>query len=123
MRSKIVHDDDVTWPEGWDEDLCDIEQEALAIDRPLDEPWRHHAIVSQSGDEGEGLPAALRDFGQQTLAARCPAAQRGHIGLGPGLIDEDQAGRIDPLLIGPPLDPPAGDVLTIPLLGDQRLFL
>jgi hypothetical protein len=36
MRSKIAHDDDVAWLEGWGEDLFDIEQEGLAIDRPLD---------------------------------------------------------------------------------------
>jgi hypothetical protein len=38
VRSQIVHDDDVAWLEGWDGDLFDIEQEALAIDRPLDQP-------------------------------------------------------------------------------------
>src|SRR6516164_10012902 len=74
MRSKIVHDNDVAWLEGWGEDLFDIEQEGLAIDRPLDQPWRHDPIVSQGGDEGQGLPAAVWNPGQQAPAARRPAA-------------------------------------------------
>jgi hypothetical protein len=65
MGSEIVHDDDIVWSKGWGEDLFDIEQEALAIDRPLDQPRRHHAIVSQGGDEGQGLPAAVRNLGRQ----------------------------------------------------------
>jgi hypothetical protein len=105
MRSEIVHDDDVVWSQGWGEDLFDIEQEALAIDWPFDQPGRHYPIVSQGGDEGQGFPAAVRNLGRQALAARGPAAQGCHVGLGPSLVDEDQARGIDPVLIGPPLGP------------------
>src|SRR5215472_4358828 len=74
VRSKIVHDDDVAWHAGWGEDLFDIEKEALAINRSFDQPGRHDPVVSQSGDEGQGLPAAMRNLGQQAPAAGCPAA-------------------------------------------------
>jgi hypothetical protein len=57
------------------------------------------------------------------LTARCPAPQRRHIGFGPSLIDEHQAGRIDPIPILGPLRPPAGDIGTILLGRYQRLFL
>jgi hypothetical protein len=45
-----------------------------------------------------------------------------HIGLGPGLVDEDQASRINPTLIGLPLRPPARDVRAILLGGVQAFF-
>jgi hypothetical protein len=46
VRSQIVHDDDVVWREGWGEDLFHVDPEALAIDRPLDQLWCCHPVVS-----------------------------------------------------------------------------
>lgn len=44
-------------------------------------------------------PVALRHVGRELVPARCPAAQTRHVGLGSGLIDEDQASRIKLVLI------------------------
>jgi hypothetical protein len=96
-------------------------KEGFAIDRALDEPWSGDAIVAQGGHEGHGLPAAMRHLGFEALAARSPAPQRRH--LCPGLVDEHQPSWIDPILILGPLRPPTGDIGTILLGGDQRLFL
>ena len=52
-----------------------------------------------------------------------PAAKRGHVGLGPCLIDEDEAGYIDPAAALEPLGAPARHIGTLLLGGDQRLFL
>jgi len=123
VRAEIVHDHDVTLPQGGDQDLLDIELEGLAVDRPVDQPGRRDPIVAQSGEKGHGLPAAVRYFGLDPLATRRPAPQRRHIGFGPGLVDEHQAGRIDPLPILGPLRPPTGDIGTILLGRNQRLFL
>lgn len=123
MRAEIVHDDDVARLQGRDEDLLDVEAEALAVDRPLEQPWRVDPIVSQGSEEGHGRPAAMRHLGRQALTKRAPAAQRSHVGLGPGLVDEDQAGRIDTALVGRPLLASPCYVRAIPLAGDQRLFL
>jgi hypothetical protein len=45
-----------------------------------------------------------------------------HVGLRPGLVDEDQALGINPPLILPPLRPPARHVGAI-LLGGVQAFL
>jgi hypothetical protein len=79
--------------------------------------------MAQSGHEGHGLPAAVRHLGLNALTARRPAPQRRHIGFGPGLIDEHQPSGINPISILGPLRPPTGDIGTILLCGDQRLFL
>ena len=56
--------------------------------------------------------------GERGVAAMGPR----HVGFGPGVIDEDQAGRIKPPLILSPLRPPPGDVGTILLAGVQAFF-
>jgi hypothetical protein len=65
---------------------------------------------------------AVWDFGCQPGAARCPASQGSHVGLGPGLVDEDQALRIDLALILLPLRAPAGDVRAVAFAGDDAFF-
>ena len=67
--------------------------------------------------------SAMGCLGNQPLAPRGAAAVGArHVGLGPGLVDEDQAGRIDPTLILPPLRAPPGDVGPILLAGVQAFF-
>src|SRR5215471_3874664 len=123
VRTQIVHDDDVAWLERGNEDLFDIEQETLSVDRSLDQPWCDDPIVTQAGDKGHGFPTAPWNLGQQALTAGGPTAKGGHVGPGPSLVDEDKARGINATLIGPPLRPPASHVGPILLLGDQRLFL
>jgi hypothetical protein len=80
------------------------------------------AVAAQGGEKGERAPAPLWHLGDQTLAALTAAALAGHVGLGPGLIDEDQAARIKAPLVLLPLDPPASDVGAVLLGGEQAFF-
>src|SRR5512134_3262978 len=98
--------------------LLYIEPEPLAIDRPVDEPGGVDAIVAERREEGHGLPAAVRDLGVEPAAARRPTPERRHVGLRPGLVDEDEAAAGDPVLVPRPLRTPARDIGTIPLAGD-----
>ena len=65
----------------------------------------------------------VRDVGLEPQATWRPSAQWCHVGLGPGLVDEHQAGRVDLALVLHPLRPPARDIGAILLGCDQRLFL
>ena len=62
MGAKIVEDDDVVGLEGWDQKLLDIGAKALAVDRTVEHAGRLDAVVAQRGEEGRGLPFALRDL-------------------------------------------------------------
>jgi hypothetical protein len=62
---------------------------------------------------------AMRHLGLEALAARRPASERRHVGLGPGLIDEDEAGRIDLRLMALPPSATSCDVRAILLAGDN----
>jgi hypothetical protein len=64
---------------------------------------------------------SVGNLSRQALAARSPPAQRPHICLGPGFIDEDQPPRINAPLAGLPPPALAGDVGTV-LLARQHGF-
>jgi hypothetical protein len=83
--------------------------------------------VAQGGQEGHDLPAAARHLGLDPLATPRPARSGPMLVLvqvsSRGLIDEQEAGGIDPLaILGPPC-PPTGNIGTVLLGGNQRLFL
>src|SRR5216684_938670 len=92
------------------------------FDWAVKNPWSLDPVVAQGGQEGRGPPPAVRDLGVEPHAAGRPSPQRRHVGLGPGLVDEDQALRLDPALILGPLRPPTGDVGTIALAGRDAFF-
>src|SRR5206468_2396001 len=104
---------------GRDEELLDIGVKALAIDRSIEQAGRVNPILAKSGKERRGLPAALRDLVDEALSLRRPAAKPGHVGLCPGLIDEDQTPGIDEPLIGAPARSMAAYVRAILLARDE----
>src|SRR5271163_973547 len=105
------------------EELFDVGVETLAVDGPVEQAGRVDAVVAQGGEESRGLPLALRDLVDEPLSPWRPAAQAGHIGLGPGFIDEDQPPRVDEPLIGSPSFAVATYVRAILLARDKGLFL
>jgi hypothetical protein len=58
----------------------------------------------------------------KSLTNRRPTTQRSHVGLGPGFVDEDQAGRVRTALIFFPLLASVRDVGTELLGGKNRFF-
>jgi hypothetical protein len=56
------------------------------------------------------------------MAAFAPATDRGHVGLRPCFIDEDEASRIKPTLILTPLRPSARYRGPLLLDGEQSFF-
>ena len=122
VRSQIVGDDDVVWLERGDERLLDIGAEYLAVDGAIEQAGRLDPVVPQSGDEGRSFPMAVRDFGDQARAASCPAAHPCHVGLGPRLVDEDEARGINPPLVLAPAGAVTGDVGAVLLARDSVFF-
>jgi len=118
MAAQIIESDDVAWGQGWREHLLDIGCEQLAIDRSVDHPGGVDAVVPQGGDEGQRLSVAVRHARIKTLPAQSPAAQRWHVGLDPGLSNEDQAPGFNLVLMGLPACALERDVAA-GLLGRQ----
>lgn len=122
MAAEIVDDDDIAWFEGRQKELLDIGEEALAIDGTVNDAGSLDPVATERRQEGERSPTSLGHFGKKRPSARCPAAQACHIGLGPGLIDEDQPSRVDAMLICPPALTPSRYVGPILFGGEQRFF-
>jgi hypothetical protein len=65
---------------------------------------------------------AMWNFGFEPLPPQGPAPQRRHIGLGPGLVDEDQPRWIDSRLILLPTGSMACDVRPVLFAGQNAFF-
>ena len=65
---------------------------------------------------------AVRRTPGQALAAECTAMAADHIGLGPGLVDEDQALRIETMLVGSPALPRRSHVGSGLFVGEHGFF-
>ena len=122
VAAKVVHDDDVAGTKRRDEDLLDIGLKALAVDRTVKKPWGFNAVVAQRSQERRCLPVPVRDLGRKPHAERRPPAQRRHVGLGPGLVDEDQTLRLDLVLILGPLRPPPRDIGAVAFASHHGFF-
>ena len=122
MRAEIVHHDDVAGFEHGQELLLDIGSEALAVDGSVEDARGGEAVEPQGAEEGQGSPVALRSEAAQALAFRPPAPQRRHVGLDPGLVDEDQLARVETGLPGAPASTTQRDVSPGLLEGEQRFF-
>ena len=123
VTAEVVHHDDVAWPQGGDQELLNPGEEAVGIDRSIEQARRRQTVTAQSRDEGERLTPSVRNLGDQTLAFGATAVRAGHIGLDPRLIDEIQSCRRNLALMGFPLSAPPGDIGAILLTGAQALFL
>jgi hypothetical protein len=64
----------------------------------------------------------VRHLGDETFTPGAAAMGSRHVGLGPGLVDEDQARRVEPTLILLPLRAAVGDVRSVLLAGAQAFF-
>src|SRR5258708_3020757 len=62
VAAEIVHDDDVTGLQGREQNLLDVNCEALTVDRAIEDPWALDPILAHCAQEGFGLPIAARHF-------------------------------------------------------------
>ena len=121
VAREVVHDDDVAGRECRHEALLDIGGEAVPVDRLVEHAGRVDSVAAQRRQERHRPPMAVGHLGVKPPAAPCPASERRHIGLGPGLIDKDEALGIKPALILLPLLAPPRD-LGPELFGGKHAF-
>ena len=121
VAGEVIGNDQVAGPQGRREHLLDIDAEAVSVHWPIEQPRRLDAVTAQRRDEGHRVPVSVWHLAAQACPAWPPAAQRRHVGLGPGLVDKDQAVGVNPRLIRWPLRPTARDVGAI-LFGSQHGF-
>src|SRR4029079_161362 len=98
----IVENDDVAFAQGWQEKVLYISAEAFTVDRAVEDAGCRELFMAERAEKCEGTPVTVRGEAAQACPFGAPAPQRGHVGLDPGLIDEDEPARIEPGLPGSP---------------------
>ena len=122
VSAKVVHHDDVSRLEGWDQDLVDIGLKALAVHRAIENHGRRDAAGSEPGCKGGDFPMAMRRGTPQRPAAERPASEPYHIGGAVCFIDEDELSRIEAGLAFPPAPAPGCHVRALLFAGQHRFF-
>jgi hypothetical protein len=95
VTTEIVHDDDVARLKLRNENLLNIGSEAFAVDGAVEQARCGEAVAAQGAKESQRPPVAVWREAPHPLAFWPPSAQWGHVGLDPGLVDKDQASRIE----------------------------
>lgn len=109
--------------QGWHLQLDDPGQEIDGVDRPVEHAGRDDPVASQTSHEGQRFPMTMRHLGEQTLAHGAASMRAGHVRLGPGLIDKDDALGIDLALMPAPSLAAPRDIMAILFAGVQSFFL
>lgn len=122
MAAWIVHHDDVCVPQFRQQDLFDISQEGIPIDRTVKDHRCHHPGELQSSVKLRRLLMTVWYACTQFLIARRAPANAGHLGERPGFIDKDQAGRIEIKLVVEPDLHACQDVGSVLLHRRSGLF-
>lgn len=110
VASEIVENDDVAFAQGWQENVLHVTAEAFTVDRAVEDAGCRELVMAERAEECEGTPVTVRSEAAQARPFGSPASQRSHVGLNPGLIDEDEPTRIEPGLPGSPALAPTRDV-------------
>ena len=75
------------------EELLDIGAEALAVDRPVEDAGRIDAVVAQAARKVSVRQRPCGALATSRWPRGAQPLQRRHVGLGPGLVDEDEPRR------------------------------
>ncbi len=122
MAAQVVHDDDVARAERRHQELLDISEEGLAVDGAVEHARCIDPIMAERGEKGKGSPVPVRHLRAKSLAAPGATMRAGHVRLRPGFVDEDQAFRIEAVLVFAPLNSPPGNRRSILLDGEHGFF-
>ena len=122
VAAQIVEDDDVALAQRGREELFDIGPEERAVDGAVDDARFGQRLEPQRRKERQRAPAAVGGESEQSLALGAPAPDRGHVGLDPGLVDENQAAGIETLRQPPPALPSPRDVRPMLLARVSGFF-
>jgi len=122
VAAQIVENHDIARLQRGHKELLYPGKEGDGVDGAVQHAGCLNAIRAQGRQEGHGFPVTMRHPRYQALAFRGTAMGSGHVGLGPCLIHEHQACRVDAVLVATPAVALAGHVGPLLLGGVQAFF-
>ena len=123
VRGQIVHDHAVTGPQGGHQHLADIGQKNVVVRRALDDHARRGSSAPDGGNHGRAAPMTMRGLVVDPLAARRPAPQTRHVGLGARFIQEYQPIHVPVGTLRRPRRAGRRNVGAVLFAGAECLFL
>lgn len=123
MARQVIHDHDITGLQNGYEHVGDIGFEPFAVDRAIEHHWRDHAGHAQSGHQRGRFAVTMRKAHTQALAFPAATMAAGHVGGGPGFINEHEAFGLQIDLTIEPVVPLIQDVGPVLLDCMSSLFL
>lgn len=121
MARQVVEDHRVTLAQNGDEDLRDIGEETLGVDRPLEHKGRNQSLAGEARKKRRCLPMTVRRMAEGTCADVGPGVTTRHRCRRPSLVEENQP-AVEALLHAPPRVPTLSDVGTILFAGAHGFF-
>lgn len=121
MARQIVEDHGVALAQNGDQDLLDIGEEALGIDRPVEHKGRNQPLAGEAGKKRRRFPMTVRRVAEGACADVGPGVTTRHCRRRPSLVEENQPAT-EALLRAPPRFPPLSDVGTILFAGAHGFF-
>lgn len=118
---QIVHHDDVAALEGRNKTSLHVSKKQGSIHGALKDERCGHPAQTQAAHKGDDFPVPVWRVIDEPLADRTAAAKSHHGTVGPGLIDEDQPGRVEHALLAHPASARADHVGAL-LLGCVQSF-
>lgn len=92
---QVVEDHRVATLEHWDQRVGDVSPEALAVGRSVEQGGGDETAGAKGGGDGDCLVMPMRHRAAAALTALRASVGPHHVGGGRGLIDEDEAVRIE----------------------------
>lgn len=121
MARQIVEDYRVALAQNGYENLLDIGEEALGVDRSVEHKGRNQSLAGEARKKRRRLPMAVRSMADGASADVGPSVTTRHRGRRPGLVQENQP-AVEALLRAPPRLPALSDVGTILFAGAHGFF-
>ena len=122
VRCQVIHHDDVSWSERWNQPFFHPGQEQLPIHRAIEEPRGLRPALSEGGNQCGCLIVSVRHGANQSLANGAAATTAGHLCVGAAFIQKYQAAGWNCSQLLRPLSSGFGHVGSGLLGGVQRFF-
>src|ERR1700679_2930886 len=112
MARQIVEDHRVALAQSGDENLLDVGEEALGVDRPVEHKGCNQPLAGEAGKKRRRLPMTVWGIADGACAEVGPGVTSRHRGRRPGLVEENQSAAEARLGV-PPRFPALSDVGTM----------
>lgn len=121
MARQIVEDHRVALVQNGNENLLDIGEETLGVDRPVEHKGCNQPLAGEAGKKRRRLPMTVRGIADGACADVGPGITTRHRGRRPSLVEKNQPAA-KARLRAPPRFPALSDVGTMLFAGVHGFF-